>query len=269
MKHHLPQLLLFGILLSSIFLLANSNFPPPANTGAPGEGLCSDCHGGNNPLGLDGDITIHGLPQNPVEGERYELEVILRNPNGLAARGGFQMVVLDGLNNNLGHLENPSANTRTNNFGGKQYFEHNPARNFPGDNEIVWTVDWIAPNNPPNREVKIYAVGNIADGNGDSTNDLIVTTVFEADLELPSSTAEIRSGSPVFYPNPTADLLNVDGLEFGSTYRYQIVDPMGRLVDRGELSSGIPLSVAHLPAGNYFITLANEHEVHSESFVKQ
>ncbi|TVR80634.1 MAG: T9SS C-terminal target domain-containing protein [Saprospirales bacterium] len=268
MKLHLHQLLLFGILLFSIFLLGNATFPPPANTGAPGEGLCSDCHGGNNPLGLDGDIVINGLPHNPMDGERYQLEVILRNPNGLASRGGFQMVVLDGQNNNFGQLENPSNNSRTRNFGGKQYFEHNPARNFPGGNEIVWTVDWIAPNNPSNREVNIYASGNIADGNGDSSNDFIVTTLFQANLELPSSTAEIRTQALSFFPNPTSEVLNVKGISNGSTYRYQIVDPMGRLVDKGELTGG-SVNVKHLPVGTYFITIANEGEIHSGKFIKQ
>ena len=269
MNINLPQILIFGILFLSVFLLANSTFPPGAQTGAPGEGLCSDCHGGSNPLGLNGNISINGIPDNPTEGESYQLEVILRNPNGLAARGGFQMVVLDGDNNNLGTLENPSQNSRTRIFGGKQYFEHSPFRTFPGTNEIVWNIDWIVPTNPSNREVNIYAAGNIADGNGAETNDLIVSTVFEANIELPSSTAELKAESLRLFPNPTSDLLNVKGLPDGSHYRFQIVDAMGQLVHRGEVEAGSPVSVSQLESGIYYITISNEVEIQSGRFVRQ
>ncbi len=269
MKLNISQLLITGVIFLSVFLLGNASFPPAAHTGAPGEGLCSDCHLGNNPLGLYGDISVNGVPTNPIDGERYELEVILRNPNGLAARGGFQLVVLDGDNNSLGTLENPSASSRTRNFAGKQYFEHSPASNFPGDNELIWTVDWLVPENPDNREVNIYAAGNIADGNGASSNDFIVTNVLAATIEMPSSIADLQGELLEIYPNPTTDRLYVKGLTQGDQFGVEVFDMMGRRVHMGEISAGQPLSVTHLKSGTYLINISDGKNAVSGKFLKQ
>ncbi|TVR85937.1 MAG: T9SS C-terminal target domain-containing protein [Saprospirales bacterium] len=269
MKLNISQLLITGVIFLSVFLLGNASFPPAAHTGAPGEGLCSDCHLGNNPLGLDGDIIISGIPTNPIDGERYELEVILRNPNGLAARGGFQLVVLDGDNNNLGSLENSSASSRTRNFAGKLYFEHSPASNFPGDNELIWTVDWLVPEDPENREVIIYAAGNIADGDGSSANDFIVTNVLEATIEMPSSIADLQRESLELYPNPTTDRLYVKGLTQGDKFDVKVFDMMGRRVHNGKISAGQPLSVSQLESGTYLINISDGKNAVSGKFIKQ
>ncbi len=269
MEFNKSKLLIFGVLFLSIFLLGNASFPPVSSTGAPGEGLCSDCHLGNNPLDIDGDISINGIPTNPIDGERYELEVILRNPNGLAARGGFQLVVLDGDNNNLGSLENPSANSRTRNFLGKQYFEHSPASNFPGENELVWTVDWLVPEDPDNREVNIYAAGNIADGDGSSANDFIVTEVLETTIEMPSSISDLQRESLELYPNPTTDRLYVNGLSHGDQFGVEVFDMMGRKVQMGEISAGQSLSVSHLKSGTYLVNISDGKNAVSGKFIKQ
>jgi hypothetical protein len=187
-----PRLLLVSTIAMAIVLLAFLSAPPDGNTGAPGENLCSDCHGGSNPLGLDGDIEISGPGPNVLAGETYQVSVLVTNPNALAQRAGFQIVALDENDDNIGTLSNPSANSTISTFLDRTYFKHNPAVDFPASNEVEWTVDWTAPTNPTSTTVNFYGAGNIADGNNLNTNDYIVTTHFTVDIDLPTQPLELE-----------------------------------------------------------------------------
>ncbi|MDX1479274.1 MAG: choice-of-anchor V domain-containing protein [Saprospiraceae bacterium] len=176
-----PAVALSTVVLIAILSLSWSNNPPNGNTGAPGDGLCSSCHFQAGPP-QDGNITISGLPGSITGGNTYPITITLANPNGLAQLGGFQMVVLNGSNNGAGALANPSANSTITSFNGKQYFEHNPSTNFPASNMITWSVDWTAPAGPNADQITIYAAGNVANGNGTSSGDLIVTNTSSGTL---------------------------------------------------------------------------------------
>ncbi|TVR80632.1 MAG: T9SS C-terminal target domain-containing protein [Saprospirales bacterium] len=187
-----PRLLLVSTIAMAFVLIAFSSSPPNGNTGAPGEGVCSSCHGGSNPLGLDGNIAISGTGPTVLAGETYLVSVLLTNPNGLAQRAGFQIVALDENDNNIGTLSNPSASSTISTSGGRTYFKHNPAVNFPATNEVEWTVEWTAPSDPSSTTVNFYGAGNIADGNNASSNDLIVTTLFSASIEIPAQPLSVE-----------------------------------------------------------------------------
>ncbi|TVQ44547.1 MAG: T9SS C-terminal target domain-containing protein [Saprospirales bacterium] len=175
-----------GIILVSFF-----NSPPDGHTGAPGDSLCTACHGGSNPLGFDGNIEIDGLGPIITPGSNHTVTVRVMNPNGLAQRAGFQIVALDENNDNIGVMSNPSPNSTISSQGGRTYFKHNPGLNFPGNNEVEWTVEWTAPMMTNSEVVTFYGAGNIADGNGQSSNDFIVTTVLEVDIEPGADPLEI------------------------------------------------------------------------------
>jgi len=50
-------------------ILSFSTNPPNAHTGAPGDGVCTECHNPSNPLGLDGEFSLTGFPTlRPLEG---------------------------------------------------------------------------------------------------------------------------------------------------------------------------------------------------------
>ncbi|GEM_PF-3582802 len=187
-----PRILLVTAIAFAIVLIANSASPPDGHTGAPGDGLCSDCHGGSNPLGLDGEIEISGPGPNVLAGETYQLSVLVTNPNGIAQKAGFQIVALDENDGNVGTLSNPSANATLSTSGGRTYFKHNPSVDFPASNEVEWTVDWTAPTGMTSSFVTFYGAGNIADGNGLNTQDFIVTDELDADIEQPTQPLEIE-----------------------------------------------------------------------------
>lgn len=69
---------IFGCL---ILFLSNSSNPPDRNTGAPFDGLCSNCHGGGS---FDGDIVITGFPStilpNTTYGITYTVNATMGSP---------------------------------------------------------------------------------------------------------------------------------------------------------------------------------------------
>lgn len=169
--------ILFGVLIIG---LSNSSLHPTSGsggyTGAPGDASCGNCHTGNN-ANLDGDITIDGLPASIETGETYTLTVTITNPNGNAVRAGFQMVALTGTNTNAGTMSNPSSNTQIRVAGGKNYFGHSPAQNFPGSNVLSFDVDWTAPASAGSVPlIKFYACSVIANGANGNQNDKVVFT---------------------------------------------------------------------------------------------
>src|SRR5690606_27597771 len=107
-QNQLRYMSIFSVLGIAIMYLGFSFDPPAGHTGAPGESLCSDCHTGNNPL--DGTITISGLPAEIMVNTSYNITVTLTKTMGTPIRGGFQMVTLDGNNNNSGTYSNFGSN---------------------------------------------------------------------------------------------------------------------------------------------------------------
>jgi hypothetical protein len=106
----------------------------------------------------------------------YTLTVTVDNPNGLGVFGGFQMVVLNSGNTNAGSLANASSSSVVTPSGGREYHEHNPAQSFGAGTDVTYMVDWTSPVGPDMEMITAYAAGNVANGNGSNTGDLIVTT---------------------------------------------------------------------------------------------
>src|SRR5688572_14670768 len=165
---------ILGLLAGIILLLSFSSNPPDGRTDAPGEGVCSDCHslGGGT---QDGDISIMGLPASITPNTAYVLTVTSSNPNGVANLAGFQITILNGSNDIAGLITSPSAGSTTSMSGGRQYWDHNPAQPYPASNVVMWTATWTSPAGPANTTITAYGAGNIANGNGSTTGDLIKT----------------------------------------------------------------------------------------------
>ena len=179
MKKMLPQPVyrLTIFLFIAIIFIANSGNPPNGRTGAPGDGRCSDCHGGNN---FDGNVEIDGLPSTIMTGETVSLTVNVNNTDGNAVRAGFQVVaLLDSDNSNAGDFSENSGDLGTQTSGGREYIEHRGAKNF-SNNVASWTFEWTAPSEPG--DVTLYAAGNIANGGG-SSGDAIKFSSFTTSVE--------------------------------------------------------------------------------------
>jgi hypothetical protein len=184
--------------MTLIFGLANSGSHPVTSnagySGAPGDLSCATCHSTSNNL-LDGSVTMTGLPSTILTKEKYTIRIKITNPNGIAEKAGFQLVVLTGTNTNAGIFSNNSVGTEIKTVsGGRSYFGHAPAKTFPVENEMIFTVDWQAPNTTgSNPTIKFYVTAVIANGNGSETGDRVV--LFFADI-------------PIKNPNPLTLTIN-------------------------------------------------------------
>ncbi len=174
--------LVLVLIVSMTLLVSHQNNPPNGKTGAPNEGTCADCHTLNNQT-QNGGISLAGIPSTIQPSTAYVLTVTVSNPNGEADLGGFQVTILNGNNQKAGTMSSPSANSTITPSGGRDYWEHDPAQAFPGNNEVTWTVTWTSPAGPPNTTITGYAAGNVAKDNNSDSNDLVVTSTSSGTLE--------------------------------------------------------------------------------------
>ena len=170
------------VFVSLTLLVANQANPPNGKTGAPGEGSCLDCHTFNN-QNQDGIITLAGLPATIVPSMAYLLTVTVNNPNGNGDLAGFQVTILNSSNQKAGTMSSPSPSSTLQTSGARQYWEHNPAQQYPGNNMVSWTVNWVAPTGPSNTTITAYAAGNVAKDNNNDSNDLIIFSTAAGTLQ--------------------------------------------------------------------------------------
>ena len=216
-------IMLLCIMFIAIFFLSYSNNPPNGKTGAPGDGLCSDCH---NPNGNDfgGNLEISGLPSIIEAGTEYTLTITSSYTMGSPVKAGFQMVGLDGSDNNVGTLSEPSANSVLTNSGGRTYDEHNPAQNFNGNTEVSWNVNWTAPSGPDGENITFYAASMIANGANGNSGDQLVTTNVSGTLEVTIIPLEIsllsKTDITCFGNNDGSAEVEVSGGEMPYSYEW-------------------------------------------------
>ncbi len=164
---------IYAVLITLFLLYAFSSNPPNANTGAPGDSNCTNCHRNPN-TSFGGAVTINGLPNEIIPGTTYKVSVVTSVSAGNPSRAGFQMVVLDDAANNAGNLTNASNSSTITSANNRSYFEHSPALFFNGEDSVAWSVDWTAPNTLESDSIQIYINSVLGNGSG-SSNDLMVS----------------------------------------------------------------------------------------------
>lgn len=253
---------LFGVLVVGTIMSFSSN-PPNGRTGAPGDGACTDCHAPGNPLGLDGEFSLTGFPTLVAPGQTYTISVVVRNNNGMAQRNGFQAVMLDESNNNIGDFTTSGGNPTTETDGsGREYVEHRPAIDF-ANNEVNWTFDWTAPDGNVGEEVTLYVGSIVGNGAGGNSNDLYIQDNFTATIDESVATDNLEGIAKVdVFPNPAKDFFTLQ-LEGPSSEKVDIrlLSATGQLVYTQSdlsLSSNTEIPVANLAGGIYFLQINSE-----------
>ncbi len=158
-----------GLLLGLLVWLANSGNPPNGLTGAPFDnGTCNNCHSGGS---YSGTVSIGGLPSTIEPNTTYPMEITLTATSGSPVRAGYQLVVVDGNNNNAGDLMTVNGQSGTEFFNGREYIEHRGAKNFSG-NTVNWAFSWKSPVSAAGNTIKFYFIGNFCNGNGSTGGDV-------------------------------------------------------------------------------------------------
>jgi len=235
-------------------LLAFSSNPPPRNTGAPGDGLCTQCHVGTpNPPGgsvrveFPGDLTY-------VPGNRQIWTVRITDP---AARVfGFQLTVRLSSNetgSRAGELSPTDTSTTVVRSGELEFIEH--ARvNTTGVFSFAWN-----PPGPGAGPVRVYVAANAANGDGRNTGDRIFTANYTLNpaAEPPLPTIRRQDGvlnGASFVPGIAAGgWVSIFGENLAPTTRFWRAEE----IVEGKLPTeldGVRVSINNKPAAVYYIS---------------
>ena len=174
------HILIFSLIVGIITV--NPNHVYARSTGPAAEGLgdrtgspiggsgssCSNCHGGgafsptaqielrdSNGMLVSGSI---------ISGETYTITLNINAGSGSPSAYGFQLVVLDSANQNIGTFSNQSSGTQISPSGGVNFWEHSTPSAIG-----TFTVDWTPP--AAMTMVTIYARGNAVNLNGGTSGD--------------------------------------------------------------------------------------------------
>ena len=234
---------LFGTLLCAVFFLSNSANPPNGYTGAPPTfNTCASAQGGCHSGGSGtGDVMISGLPPTITPSTLYPITVTINKTNSIPLKGGFQLTVLDASNNSTGTLSGPGTGSTVQ----SGFFEHNPAQLFGAGNSITYTVNWTSPASGSGA-ITMYAAANLADGNGGTTGDAIVTT---------TATGSIMAGG-VITVTTTSTNVSCSGGNNGSVTANASGGGGGPYTYNWS-NGGTGQTISNLQAGTYTVTVTN------------
>ena len=164
---------------------------PPGFSGGFGEQSCHACHFHAEPNSGTGRVTIAGVPERYVLGERYTITVTLSRPGMKAA--GFQLAAraTDGgaQAGTLASAEGENERIRIDVQGSIQYANQQKKGTAPAAADTAsWAILWTAPQT--NLPVTFHVAANAADGDGTAEGDYVHTTVVES---TPSARPRLRS----------------------------------------------------------------------------
>ena len=249
MNRHL--IIYFAAIVAAIQLLSflPSN-PPNAKTGAPGEGLCSDCHSTDNPDNLQGDIIISGIPETITPNTTYSVTITITKESNLASDAGFQWTVLKSPENTfVGVVENPSASSTIEEQSNRFYHEHAPASDFGSQTSVSWSADWTSPGAfEENATITFYAAGILGNGGDGDNGDLPLNTQFSTVLQ--------GTGNPVFsasIDNVSNVTCNGDNDGSATAVTTNGTAPFSYIWSNGANTA----TITDLSAGNYSVTISD------------
>ncbi|MFO7675303.1 MAG: choice-of-anchor V domain-containing protein [bacterium] len=144
-----------------------SSGPPDRKTGAPGEGVCADCH---QFTGSGDSTSLSGFPGGSyVPDSSYRLELTIRH--GSQRRWGFELTALTAGGDSAGRLfVIDTPNTQFSTAAGRQYLKQTLAGTFAGAAAASWGIGWRAP--PAGTgPVTFHWCGNACNNNGSTSGD--------------------------------------------------------------------------------------------------
>ena len=244
----------YFLLFFAIFLVSNSANPPDGRTGAPGDDTCTSCHTGNNPNNLEGTLEIKGFPDELEPNALYRLTIRATRTGGLPVRAGFQLVALDGDNNNAGEFSNAGPSSTLTTIDDRTYFEHDPALRFEEEEEVSWSVDWISPTDA-SKEVTFYANSIFGNGSG-SSGDLNVPVSFSKSI--------VEIIEPIETQVNVQDVSCFGGMDGAITY--EVTGGTGNFTYKWSNGAEEP-SINNLTAGEYSVTVSEDENLSFETSI--
>ncbi len=153
-----------------LLLMSYSSGSPGGRTGSPGDGgnTCTQCHGGTA-TNMMGWITSNVPASGYVPGQTYTFTAT--GTHSGVQLFGFELTVETANGTKIGTLiiTDPDRTQLTN---GGDAVTHTSDGTGPSGNSNSWSVNWTAPASAQG-QIGIYAAFNAANGNGNTSGDVI------------------------------------------------------------------------------------------------
>lgn len=201
-------LLISGAFLALTTLVAGTLYPdgsPGAKTGSPLDGAsCIECHSGTETfevIWLSSNIPETGW----TPGETYSISANAIDTS--AVKIGFELTA-ENESEKVG-VFTISDSERTMLVNQNKAVTHTIDGNASTDGENSWDVTWTAPNDNMG-DITFYAAFNAANGNGNTSGDVIYTSaiVYSQD-NTTTDVSEINKISLKIFPNPATNFVFV------------------------------------------------------------
>ncbi len=153
-----------------LLLMSYSSGSPGGRTGSPGDGgnTCTQCHGGTA-TNMMGWITSNVPSSGYVPGQTYTFTAT--GTHSGVQLFGFELTVETANGTKIGTLIITDPD-RTQLANGGDAVTHTSGGTGPSGNSNSWSVDWTAPATAQG-QIGIYAAFNAANGNGNTSGDVI------------------------------------------------------------------------------------------------
>jgi hypothetical protein len=236
-----------------VILTAYKSGSPGGYSSSPGDSgsSCTSCHSGTS-QSVSGWISTNIPVTGYTAGEIYNITITATNAS--AARFGFELTAEDANNkkNATFTITNTSETKLTN---ANRAVTHTTAGTTPSGNTKSWNFEWTAPQESTG-VITFYASVNAANGNGNTSGDLIYKT---STVIAPNSTfVSEHYNSFKFYPNPSAGLVNFEAKINSASTDLLIFNTKGQLVEHKNISNGIfQINLSYLPNGVYYLKLSD------------
>lgn len=262
------------ILIGGISLIeANSSGAPAGHSGSPASNgqTCarSGCHSGGGAPGVQHQVMVSSdIPATGyVAGTTYNFTVSVDDANDMAARAGLSLSIENGSGVHVGTLATGNG-TRFSPGSTAFITQQSSAVSLPSAGRD-YTFQWTAPSSGTG-QVTLYAAVNFANGNGNTSGD-IIKTISEAIDE--ASSVGLYDGDELSfqaYPNPTQGMLYLPQVPTKAV-AWSITDIQGRCMEKGELVPGgsQEWKLSDYPAGLYFLNYyGDEGHLNTQRIVK-
>lgn len=238
---------------------------PGGRTGAPGDGVCTQCHSGTVQSGSGFNTVTLMQAGNPVTeyeaSTTYQVQVSMATNN---PKNGFEIVALSPSNTVAGTLAITDAtHTKTITSGGKQRVTHKLA----GTSLTSWSFNWTSPATNVGT-VTFYLATNQTNSSSGDDGDVIRTSQHPFGTQLGIDEANSKVKTQIGYQHSTNSLnIQLNTKIDGSVY-VNVVDLNGKSVfreDLGNVSAGeSALSVRldnELNSGIYMVNVSVDNNM--------
>jgi hypothetical protein len=183
------------------------NGSPGGKSGSPGDGAsCTQCHAGTPVTGTTW-ITTNLPASGYTPGNTYMISIT--GSHSGAQRYGFEMTSENGSGQKKGafavtnNIQNQLVNAQA------SAITHTGSGITPSNDSITWTFNWTAPVTGTGN-VTLYAAINAANGNGNTSGDIIYLTNQSFTEAIITASEDFHNESAIkVYPNPASDFLQV------------------------------------------------------------